>query len=711
MKFKYSLFIAFFALLFGEKQELRAQNQYGWSFRTECLTVLASYNGKPDSCLTVTWQTAGTTFTGSSLTYKFPARGTYQICMKLKSKCKNWDTIICRAVTVDTCATNPCWNFKPDFTWKTDCRTVRFSASSGMSSATGVTYTWTWGDGSTGTGSSPTKQYVKDGVYKICLKASWKIPGTNTVCNKEICKEIKVGCNNPCNIKGEIKISYGTGGQIKFDASSNTGFTYTWTFGDGSTGIGSSATKWYKKPGTYEACVRICDKTQKCCTTICRKVVIEEPCRLQGGFSFKNTGSGSFSFSGYSSDKGATYSWSFGDGTSGTGMNPKKTYLRGGTYNVCVTITTADKRCKITICKKVVVENKRCSWRQAGFNITSTTTCAVVKLEAYNLLDSCISYQWTLNGALVDNIGGRLKTVTLPQNGTYNICLKLINNCRKCDTVICKSVTVSCYKPSCNWAKRGAGFTANVKCPNLILEGNNLNNGCVKYTYTISNMNNVPLATFNGRVQTIGFSTNGDYNVCLKLTDTCLKCDTIICKKVTVNCTPCKAVAKFRVDSVSKKGIVYVTNQSTGAFTYLWNWGDTTTSSLRSPVYKAYKYSGSRNICLTAWDTAGKCSTTFCITVQVIKSRSSQPSAQTTGSSGKIDVYPNPADQTAAVVWNGSFSRLAVYSTSGVLVYQKNITGNHTDLPTGGLAPGIYTLQLQGEDGKETSRLLVNRNP
>jgi len=270
--------------------------------------------------------------------------------------------------------------------------------------------------------------------------------------------------------------------------------------------------------------------------------VIEEPCRLQGGFLFKSGSSGTVNFVGYSTDKNATYTWNFGDGTSATGKDPQKTYKTSGTYNVCVTIVSSDKRCKITICKKVVINLpvKRCTWGQAGFSIVSTNTCAVVKLEAWNLADSCISYNWTVNGVYADSIGGRLKTITLPKNGSYTICLKLYNSCTKCDTVICKTVNVSCYTESCNWAKRGAGFSYTMKCPNLILEGNNLNDSCIGYSFTVSNANNVPLATFNGRTQSIGFSSNGWYWICMKLTNSCKKCDTTICNKIYVDCsTPC----------------------------------------------------------------------------------------------------------------------------------------------------------------------------
>lgn len=781
-------------MIFSSIGSLKAQ---GWTYRTECLTMIATADGlsKPDSCKVVSWYVSGATFTGSTLTYKFSKPGTYQVCMKMKNTCLKWDTTVCKSVKVDTC-NNVCQKLLPDFTWSSSCRTIKLSAKSGVTSGT-TSYSWYYGNGATGTGANNSYTFVKDGTYKVCLLATWTDPITGTVCKKEVCKEIKISCTDPCNIKGELTITYGTGGQIKFSASSKTGYYYTWKYGDGTTGTGSSTSKWYKKSGTYDVCVRICDKTQKCCTTICKKVIIEEPCRLQGGFSYKSIGSGSFKFYGYSTDKGASYSWNFGDGTTGSGMDPQKSFTRSGTYTICVTITSSDKRCKITSCKKVVVTvpEKRCSWAKAGFGLTSTNTCAIVKTEANNMADSCISYQWTVNGVAVDSVGGRLKTITLPKNGTYSICLKLTNLCKKCDTVICKSVTVSCYQETCKWAANGAGFAATIKCPNLVLEGYNLNNGCLKYAFTISNSSGVPLATFNGRTQSIGFSSNGDYYVCMKLTDTCKKCDTTICKKITVNCSqpcnwkkagagfyanvnckkvtltanainnscvkynwysggafigsgqnitttyvnngtyniclkladtckkcdtsicqnvnincnPCSATAKFRVDSISKKGIVFVTNLSTGGYSYMWDWADSTFSKIKSPVYHAYKYGGSKKICLTVWDSAGKCSTSFCITVQFVITRGNTASTiapeQTT-----IVVHPNPANQTTRVTWNGTYTDLCIYNATGAMVYQAKLSGNSTELEVAELPAGIYTIKANGPAGFAFQKLIIQRN-
>jgi PKD repeat protein len=106
---------------------------------------------------------------------------------------------------------------------------------------------------------------------------------------------------------------------------------------------------------------------------------------------------------------------------------------------------------------------------------------------------------------------------------------------------------------------------------------------------------------------------------------------------------------------------VYVTNLSTGGYSYSWDWGDSTYSKLKSPTYHAYKFGGTRKICLTVWDSLAKCSTTFCITVQVVKTRSSQQYGSGTAGNNAMQVYPNPADQTTTISWNGNYNILSVY--------------------------------------------------
>ena len=767
------------------------------SLRINCKTINLEAKNLNNGCLKYQYYVMGTSGTTGSVTltpgriasYTFSANGTYSTKLIVKDTCKGCDTFIYQQFTINC---DPC-SFVPDFTFVTDCRKAKFTATT-KGNPSGITYSWSYGDGSKGTGSSSYYSYVKDGIYKVCLVATWKDSVSGQTCKKEICKEVKISCAAPCSIKGDFTFKISPGGIVNFSGSSNTGFTYTWNFGDGGTATGKTPQYQFKKAGKYNVCVKICDKTGRCCTTVCKTVIIENPCNIRASFAFKDLGNGKIQFQAYSSSAGASYSWNFGDGSTGTGVNPNYTYKKPGTYNVCVTITSADKRCKVVICKKVVVSFKEiCNWSKAGFSAATTSKCGTWSLEAFNLADTCVSYSWTINGVALDSTGGRLKTAIFRSNGIYKVCLKLYNKCKNCDTVICKEVKVDCYTKPCNWKSRGADFTYNLKCPTLSLEGVNLNDPCVKYQFEFRSSTGALLYTTNGRFSTANFTTNGDYYICLKLADTCNKCDTSICKKITINCSSpcnwkasgagfqarvdcfkvsvfatdlkngcikyswlsggtvfgsglsssriftangtytvclkltdtckkcdtticqtvtincCTAKALFRIDSVSKRGVMYVTNLSTGGYSFIWNWGDSTYSKDKNPGSHGYKWSGSKKVCLTAYDSLAKCSTTYCLTYQVVVGRS-QKTTYTVGSNqNQINMFPNPANQLVNIHWTGSAQTLILRNAVGAEIWRGNVNGNQYTLKTDVLKEGTYIVELLGESTRSSGILLINR--
>ncbi len=768
------------------------------SLSIKCRTITLEAKNLNNGCLKYQYWVMGGSGTSSPITlspgrlasYTFTTNGSYYTKLQVRDTCKGCDTFIYQQFSINC---NPC-SFVPDFTFTVDCRKVKFTATA-KGAPGGISYSWTYGDGGKGTGANSYYSYVKDGVYKVCVLATWKDSITGETCKKEVCKEVKISCNAPCNIKGDFTFKVSAGGSVKFIASSNTGFTYTWTFGDGGTGTGIDPQYQYKKSGKYTACVKICDKTGRCCTTVCKTVIIEEPCNIRGSFTFKDLGNGKIQFQSYSSSAGATYTWDFGDGNTGTGTNPVNTYKKPGTYKVCVTIVSANKRCKTVICREVVVSfQERCNWSKAGFSATSTTKCGSYSLEAFNLADTCVSYSWTVNGVALDLTGGRLKTANFSSNGVYKICLKLTNKCRKCDTTICKEVKVDCFPKSCNWRTKAPDYTYSLKCPTLTIEGKNLNDGCIKYQFQILSASGTVLNTLNGRLVTANFTGNGDYYICMKLADTCNKCDTTICKKLTINCASpcnwkaagagfqtrvdcnkvsvfatdlkngcvkyswqtagttfgsglnsgvtfntngtyticlkltdtckkcdtsicqtvtincCTAKALFRIDSVSKKGVLYVTNLSTGAFSYIWNWGDSTYSKDKSPGSHAYKYSGSKKICLTVYDSLAKCSTTYCLTYQVVVGRSqTSPFSISGNSTSGMSIFPNPANQLVNIQWPGSANRIVLRTTTGAEIWRGEVSGNHYTLKTDQFKEGTYIVEILGEATHSTGILLLTR--
>ena len=134
------------------------------------------------------------------------------------------------------------------------------------------------------------------------------------------------------------------------------GFTYAWTFGDGSTGNGATASHTYASAGTYTVTVTAKDEYGKTGTaTETVKILGSGPVVNAGSAQSVNAES-SLTFS-QATETGGTapfaYSWSFGDGTTAAGsLNPAHTYANPGSYTASVTVTDANK---LTSTSSVVV--------------------------------------------------------------------------------------------------------------------------------------------------------------------------------------------------------------------------------------------------------------------------------------------------------------------------------------------------------------------
>jgi PKD repeat protein len=676
---------------------------------SQCLTGTFGAEGTllADSCAQFKWTITGngtTAYTyGTKVTYTFPAAGTYTVCGRLFNSCKKFDTSICKTITVVSCDCK----LTTEFSFSTDCKKVKFKATSNQ---TGAKFTWNFGDKTTGTGVDPVKSYLSEGVYKVCVTATWT-DSTGKTCTATFCREIKVSCGTPCDLKGEFSF-VNTGGKFRFKASSNTGYTYSWDFGDGKTGKGIDPYHEYAKAGTYTVCLTITDKTGKCKIKICKTVTVGNPCGIIGGMTWKKTNDTTWKFFATSNTgTGTTYFWNWGDGTTSTGKDATHVYKKSGTYEVCLKIYDTKKKCFVYICRKIVITlpaAKKCTWANLPIKIGYTNDCNKYTFEMANFADSCIKYQLSVynikTGAITALTPGRLGTYTFGDTGKFAIIGKYSNVCTGCDTQTYTTFTVTC-KPAttakCNWAAAGAtlSYSNKTACNTYFFEGKNMNlNGgnCIKYTIVVGNSG--ASTTYKARTATHTFTTNGTYNVCIKYYDSCKACDTLICTSVKVDC--CNAKASFQVDSVSSNGKMYVKNTSTGAKSFLWSFGDSTANSKdKTPIHQ-FSASGTYTVCLTAYDSTGTCSTVYCYTVKVLKTRGKTVIQGLQGST-----YPNPADQGFYLDLSGG-TTYTVYNTTGQII--ANGKGDKlTYVETANWSEGNYRIVLKNASGVQTISTVI----
>jgi PKD repeat protein len=152
---------------------------------------------------------------------------------------------------------------------------------------------------------------------------------------------------------------------------------------------------------------------------------------------------------------------------------------------------------------------------------------------------------------------------------------------------------------------------------------------------------------------------------------------------------------------VSATGKMYVKNLSTGAKTYVWDFGDSSAQSKDKTPTHQFTASGTYTVCLRAYDSTGTCYTTYCYTVTVIKSRSK--SSNVSGDMGIT--YPNPADAGFYInLANGS--DYIIYNATGQIVKQGN-GKNNTYFQTSDWAEGNYKIVVSTDQGTNTYNTII----
>ncbi len=147
----------------------------------------------------------------------------------------------------------------------------------------------------------------------------------------------------------------GIAGQpVSFDGSGSsdtdgTIASYDWNFGDGGTGTGVSPNHTYVAAGTYTVTLVVTDDAgdpSASSTSTATIGAANVPPTADANGPYNGTAAQQVTFDGSgSSDPDGTitaYNWIFGDGGTGTGVNPVHTYAAAGTYTVSLVVTDND---------------------------------------------------------------------------------------------------------------------------------------------------------------------------------------------------------------------------------------------------------------------------------------------------------------------------------------------------------------------------------
>ncbi|HEX2617504.1 MAG TPA: PKD domain-containing protein, partial [Flavobacteriales bacterium] len=192
-----------------------------------------------------------------------------------------------------------------------------------------------------------THTYAQPGQYHACLVVwSWD-PTTQDSCFADHCEWVTIQGGSPCDSLYQVSYTYGQQNNVAFFTAHATLPTqnYYWDFGDGSTGTGAQQQHSFL-PGQYYVCLYGWtggfNTLDSCMASFCDWIVVQgdstsTPCDSTNAlFQVTMVGPTAF-FHNVVANPAIYYEWSFGDGSTATGIDPSHTYTVAGQYQACLT--------------------------------------------------------------------------------------------------------------------------------------------------------------------------------------------------------------------------------------------------------------------------------------------------------------------------------------------------------------------------------------
>jgi gliding motility-associated-like protein len=263
---------------------------------------------------------------------------------------------------------------------------------------------WQWANGSTG--PTATQVYVFPGWQVMTLQVtndwgctfdlvdSFPVGGLflNYTTNRDVC------LGRPTTFTA---ITSSPANSNVFDP-----FVYYWDFGDGTrdTTTALTVTHLYDSAGIYTVCLEVLD-TVGCLTTLCRTdwVTVHDPTALfTADTFFSSCPPLEVDFSNLSAS-GATWSWSFGDGSVSSLENPTHVYSTAGFYNVALSVE-AFPGCAAT---DTISQMIQITGPTGNFSSPPGSHCAPYSLELTANGSNIAGYTWLFgNGDFQVHAGG-----------------------------------------------------------------------------------------------------------------------------------------------------------------------------------------------------------------------------------------------------------------------------------------------------------------
>lgn len=467
--------------------------------------------------------------------------------------------------------------------------TVNFTNTS--TPATGLNFRWDFGTGSGSQSKDPRKNYTTDGVYDVQLIA------TNSFgCADTIIKPAYIAIE-PLVADFTSDVTSGcVGTPVSFtDLSTSNPNTWAWDFGDGTTDTIKNPVHVYNTAGTYT--VRMFAANSGSCNDSTVKTayitIADAPTASFSGDDLNSCAAPhTVNFTDASVDA-VSWFWDFGDGATSTQQNPTHTYTDDttGLFSVSLTVTSSNG------CANTVTLNDYIAIVPPAADFAADTTSGCLPLEV-QFTDSSVSGQnivswfWGFGDGTTSTLQNPTHIFTDPD--VFDISLVIINDEGCTDTLVRNNYVRAGNRPVADFS---------VSTRDLCLYGsvdfNDLSTGDAnQWLWNFGDGN-----TSADQNPTYAYSDTGVFTISLiAISNGCR--DTIV-RPDYIHVAP--PDAKFGVSmSCDTPYTVQFNDISLAPDTWLWNFGDGTTSNLQNPIH-TFAARGRYTVTLTVEDTTSGC--------------------------------------------------------------------------------------------------------
>lgn len=476
----------------------------------------------------------------------------------------------------------------------TGCAPFNFTFTSTVTATAPVTsYKWDFGDGSTSSAATPSHTFLQPGIYTVSVVVTTQGGCTDTAIVRDsviIGDRPKAAFSaTPRNACANMPINFS-------DLSTGNVNKWFWQFGDGTTSTEQNPVHFYVDTGYFN--VTLIAFNNGCTDTlrINKYIHIDPPVAnfvfaydcsfpLQRRFTDMSIGAD-------------TWFWEFGDGATSTLRNPVHNYTATQNYLVKLTVTNSITGCSYTKQQIISVISEKANFTASDSVICKGTSVTFNSAGVNNM--SISSYFWNFGDGTSYDTTAASATHSYKLAGNYSVTL-IITDGLGCKDTLVKPLYIHVDGPTALFDPDKAGTCLN---QSITFTDKSYSDGTHNIQQWIWNYGDGRSDTLLSPPFQHSYLTSGVFSVSLKVTDSKGCADSLSKTALLVISQPVAAFSTNDTVSCPQKPVTFI-NSSTGPnLTYLWEFGDGSTSSEVNPVHQ-YSAEGIFSVSLSIRDTYG----------------------------------------------------------------------------------------------------------